>query len=374
MAAEALTITDPKSSPVDPNGIWGKLFGRLVVDPRDLVFVRLSSLLFLTVMPLAVLQFFHFRWYIAVVYLAIVFKYNGPVTLMLHNTSHRVLFRHMKFLNDFIPLMITPFHGNPPFTYYGHHIGMHHPENNLENDLSSTMRFQRDSFLHFAAYFGRFFFFGLIELPLYLAKHKRYRLIWRTLAGELGFYVLAAVLWRFNWQATLVVLIAPWMIMRFGMMAGNWGQHAFVDSTRPESPYGNSITCINGGYNQACFNDGYHIGHHLFPQMHWTEMPVEFEKNKEKYGKEDAIVFRGIDFFLISFLLWFGAYKFLASRYVQLGETKLSEEEIIAKMKSRLVPIIRDKAELDRKREEAKKARRAARQAMQNTPGEIQAA
>ena len=36
---------------------------------------------------------------------------------------------------------------------------MHHVENNLPDDLSSTMRYQRDSFLHFLVYFGRFFFF-----------------------------------------------------------------------------------------------------------------------------------------------------------------------------------------------------------------------
>ena len=78
MAAAALTITDPKTSPVDPDGIWGKLFGRLVVDKRDLVFVRLATMLFLTVFPLAVLQFFYFRWYIAVVYLALILALFGP--------------------------------------------------------------------------------------------------------------------------------------------------------------------------------------------------------------------------------------------------------------------------------------------------------
>ena len=42
---------------------------------------------------------------------------------------------------------------------------MHHAEDNMREDLSSTIRFQRDSFLHFLVYFSRFFFLASIELP-----------------------------------------------------------------------------------------------------------------------------------------------------------------------------------------------------------------
>jgi len=79
-------------------------------------------------------------------------------------------------------------------------------------------------------------------------------------------------------------------VSRFGMMAGNFAQHAFVDAAQPENPYRNSLTCINSTYNRRCFNDGYHIGHHVKATRHWTEMPADFIANRERYAQEDAIV------------------------------------------------------------------------------------
>ena len=61
-------------------------------------------------------------------------------------------------------------------------------------------------------------------------------------------------------------------------MMGNWTQHAFVDGEDPGNAYKNSITCINVKYNKKCWNDGYHISHHIRPAMHWTEHPTFFQK------------------------------------------------------------------------------------------------
>jgi hypothetical protein len=120
------------------------------------------------------------------------------------------------------------------------------------------------------------------------------------------------------------------------MMCGNWGQHAFVDREAPENCYRNSITCINTAYNRRCFNDGYHIGHHIKQTRHWTEMPEDFSSNIATYAKERAIVFSGIDFFMVWLYLMLGRYNWLAKAYVQLDENnKLSESEIIELLKSR---------------------------------------
>jgi hypothetical protein len=84
---------------------------------------------------------------------------------MLHNTSHRVLFkREYNLLNKYIPWVLGIFVGQSPETYFVHHIGMHHAEGNLPNDLSSTMKYQRDSFVDFLKYVSRFLFLGDIDL------------------------------------------------------------------------------------------------------------------------------------------------------------------------------------------------------------------
>jgi fatty acid desaturase len=212
---------------------------------------------------------------------------------------------------------------------------MHHAENNLEDDLSTTLPYRRDSLPHFLAYFFLFFFGALVQLLTYFAKKRRYSLLLRCALGETLFYVAVGGLFFVNWRATLIVFVIPFLITRFAMMAGNWGQHAFVDEAAPANNYRNSITCINSSYNRRCFNDGYHIGHHLKSTRHWTEMPGEFERNIRTYEAEGAIVFAGIDFFVVWFFLMLKRYDWLAARMVPLGDAQPSVEESIAVLRSR---------------------------------------
>jgi fatty acid desaturase len=157
--------------------------------------------------------------------------------------------------------------------------------------------------------------------------------------GE-SIFIIALILLAFvNLKATLWVFVTCTIIVRFSMMAGNWGQHAFVDEPTPENNYRNSITCINNAYNKKCFNDGYHIGHHLRPNMHWTEMPVEFSENRHKYAKERAIVFEGLDFHMVWAYLMFKRYDILANHFVNIDNTYNSNEEVIQLLKSRTRPI-----------------------------------
>jgi fatty acid desaturase len=153
-----------------------------------------------------------------------------------------------------------------------------------------------------------------------------------------GSYILALVLLAvfFKTGATLVVFILPLIIIRLAMMSGNWGQHAFVDAEEPDNDYTSSITCINSGYNKQCFNDGYHIGHHLVPNMHWTDMPGELQKNLDKYAENKSLIFEGLDFQLVWVLLMFKRYDVLAKHLVNInGDTFASDEEAIAIMKQR---------------------------------------
>jgi hypothetical protein len=123
------------------------------------------------------------------------------------------------------------------------------------------------------------------------------------------------------------------------MMAGNWGQHAFINTGRKNDGISNAITCINCSYNRRAFNDGYHIGHHLKANRHWTELPQDFFDNWETYARSEAIVFEGLDFFLVSLLLWTGQWRVLARRFVRLNEGGQSDEDVIVMLKSRVQPV-----------------------------------
>ena len=311
---------------------------RAINDERELPFVRLIVTLTALMLPAAIYLSWpgRFRWWLAVPYTGAVLWFLGPFILMLHNTSHRKLFtKRFAWLNAYIPWVLGPLFGQSPETYQAHHVGMHHHENNLADDLSSTMRFQRDSFFDFLRYLFRFFTMGVVDLATYFARRGRRSLLRKTILGEAAFFVATAALFAVSWRAALVVLVVPLVVARFAMMAGNWAQHAFIDASAPDNNYKNSITCINCSYNTRCFNDGYHIGHHLKRTRHWTELPGELTENRAKYEAEGAIVFEGVDFFAVWVCLMLKRYDWLAARFVQLGEERLTLPEIEALLRSR---------------------------------------
>jgi fatty acid desaturase len=217
---------------------------------------------------------------------------------------------------------------------------MHHREENSLEDASSTMPYQRDRFDHWLRYACRFQLIGLLDLVKYLRRSRSPRLIFRCLRGEAAFWLTALALLTVNAPATLAVLVLPVIVVRLLMMAGNWGQHAFICPTDPANPYRNSLTCINTRYNRRCFNDGYHISHHLDARRHWTEHPAEFETNLARYGREDAVVLRNLDFFQVWLCLMLRRWQVLARAFVHLPNAPhRSEAQVVAFLKERLAPF-----------------------------------
>jgi Fatty acid desaturase len=338
-------ITDPVSV-AEPVNRADRFFASLIRDHRDLPFIHLTLKITFTLIPLAVLLFIPgvspWLWWpaaIAYQYLNnVVFK--GPYGLMMHCTSHRPWFKSKySFMNHYLPWVIGPLFGQTPETYYTHHIGMHHVEGNMPEDESSTMKFQRDSIKDFFIYLGTFLFAGIYHLCNYFFRKHKKRLLYRSVRGELLFIAMCVALCFVNAPATVVVFILPFFTFRIIAMTGNWAQHAFVDPADPDNPYKNSVTCINTKYNVKCWNDGYHISHHIRSGMHWTEHPVYFKKTLQQYIDNNAVVFEHIHFLHVFIYLARGRYDLLAKYFVNIGDRFNSDEEIIAFLRSRVDKI-----------------------------------
>lgn len=339
-----MNLTDPRTASA-PTFLSGTT--RMLNDARDTSVIWLMFQCALVAAVGVSLFFWPYAfglsfWYVAPAYWALVMVVAmDRFTLMLHFTSHRPLFnKDYKGLNHVIPWLLGPFYGQTPNTYFAHHMGMHHREENLPDDLSSTMRFTRNRITHWLRYYLRFLFFGLPELIWYFYQRKNWKLFRRVLLGE-GVYwsVVGLGLWL-RPEATLTVLVVPLVLIRTLMMMGNWTQHSFISQEHPEDPFQSSITCINSRYNRRCFNDGYHILHHLKPRAHWTEHPIEFEKALAEYAAHDAIVFEGVDYFEIWLNLMLGRWGFLADKFVHLeGAPVRSKDDVIAFLKSRVQPV-----------------------------------
>ncbi|WP_343671312.1 fatty acid desaturase [Chitinophaga sp.] len=335
-------LTDPVYTAANkPISKFRQFLKSMIRDERDLPFLYLTIELTLTLLPLAILLFLpvpDLVWWIAAGAFTFLnnFRYKGPFGLMLHCTSHRAFFeKKYGLLNHYLPWVIGPLFGQTPETYYSHHIGMHHPENNMPDDDSCTMPFQRDSFRDFSQYLGSFFFAGIVHLARYFIKKNRKKLLVRSVRGEMLYILMCVGLSFVNFPATLVVFILPFVISRIIMMLGNWAQHAFICPLDPDNAYKNSITCINTKYNHKCWNDGYHISHHIKPNMHWTEHPHYFRKTLHEYIENEAIVFDGIHFLHVWLWLMTKRYDLLAKHFVNIGNRFSSDEEIMAFLRQR---------------------------------------
>lgn len=336
-------ITDPVYVEPKEFSRYEKFWLKYINDKRDLPFVHLLTAIHLLVIPVAILLYtpvlqngYWWLAYIPYFYISQMY-FKGRFGLMLHCISHRKLFRkEYNWLNNWIIWIVCPFFGHTPETYFVHHMAMHHVENNMPGDASSTLAYKRDSLRGFLSYLARFLFLGFRDTFMYLFNRKWKKLYMRLTYGEISFYLFCVGMCFVNLQATLWIFIIPFVFARVVMMIGNWSQHAFVD---PHDPEDNAINCINTKYNKTCWNDGYHTVHHHRPFLHYTELPAEFLKNKDKFAEQKILVFDGIHYLHIFVWLMTKRYDKLADNLVNINNMFSSKEEAIAILKERTKKI-----------------------------------
>lgn len=333
------TVSDPVYVEPARFSWYEKFWLKYMNDKRDLPFIHLLTAIHILVIPLAIVLYTPLLngWYWWIAYVPYFYfsqlYFKGPFGLMLHCISHRRLFKKGKmWIYDYIIWIVCPFFGHTPETYFVHHMGMHHVENNMVDDASSTLPYQRDSLRGFIMYYIRFLFLGFIDTFLYFFTRKRRKFYMRLTAGEISFYLFCVGMCFVNLQATMWIFIIPFVFARMVMMLGNWAQHAFVNLKDLED---NTINCINTKYNNKCWNDGYHAVHHVRPAMHYTELPTEFLKNKDWYAERKILVFDGIHYLHVFFWLMTKRYDKLAANMVNINNTFKDDAEAIAVMKER---------------------------------------
>ncbi|KAH7158164.1 hypothetical protein B0J13DRAFT_468412 [Dactylonectria estremocensis] len=311
-------------SPVDkyvlqPYVAWARTAVR---HETDVIMLTHLIIYATTSIPSILYLFYNFTYVHAIFHVVMQFYYMGTYTLMMHQHIHMrgILHKRFSFIDKAFPFILDPMMGHTWNTYYYHHVKHHHIEGNGPDDMSSTMRFQRDDIFDFAKYVGRFYFFVWAELPLYFLRKNRKSLAAQALASELGTYCFYYAASHIDGRATFFAYMLPLFLLRLGLMIGNWGQHAFVDVEQPDSDYRSSITLIDVASNRFCYNDGYHTSHHLNPMRHWRDHPVSFLEQKKIYAKECALVFHNIDYLMVTFRLMIKDYETLAKCMVPLGD------------------------------------------------------
>lgn len=332
-------INDPVYAEPKEFSSYEKFWLKYINDKRDLPFIHLLTAIHILVIPTAVILYTPLLqgWYWWLLYVPYFYVsqlyFKGRFGLMLHCIVHRRLFKKAySWMYQWVIWAVCPFFGHTPETYFVHHMGMHHVANNMLDDASSTLPYQRDSFKGFLSYVGRFLILGVRDTFMYFFKNKRKKFYMRLLAGEFSFYIFCVGMCFVNFHATLFIFIIPFVFARIVMMLGNWTQHAFVNPADLED---NSINCINTKYNKICWNDGYHAVHHIRPAAHYTDLPAEFLKNKEYYAQQKTPIFDGVHYLHLFIWLMTKRYDKMAKNLVNLNGIYSNEEEAINSLKQR---------------------------------------
>ena len=149
---------------------------------------------------------------------------------MMHYSEHRRLFKdpYHYLGRHLLNFVISPFMGIPPGFYRLHHVVMHHVENNFfEGDLSSTEMYQRDNFFHFLHYVGKYFCL-VILLPIWSLTHGHYDLFAKAMFGMGVWFGAIYLSWMHSPIFCIWTWLAPFFVLGFIMMLGNFSQHIFV--------------------------------------------------------------------------------------------------------------------------------------------------
>jgi fatty acid desaturase len=295
-------LNDPIYLQPESYSRYERFWIKYINDKRDFPFIHLLTGIHLSVVPLGIVLLIPgllpgaWWWAVFAVWFFIGhIKLRGPFGLMLHNITHRRLFKKKyNWLNKYVIWFVCPFFGHTPETYFVHHVGMHHEENNMDDDTSSTLPYQRDSLTDFFKYYLNFIFLGFKETFMYLLNRKKKKYYLRMTFGEGAFFALCVAMCFIYLQAALWVLIIPFLLSRLIMMLGNWTQHAFVDPNDPENMY-----------------------------------------RKDNLAKERSLVFEGIHYLHLFYFLMTKRYDKIADNLVNINNSFSSKEEVINILKQR---------------------------------------
>jgi hypothetical protein len=220
----------------------------VVRNEADVVMITHLLLYSCTILPSAFYLFYNFHWWHAILHGVMQGWCAGAYTLLKHQHIHArgVLNKKYAVIDELFPYVLDPLMGHTWNSYYFHHVKHHHVEGNGPNDLSSTVRYQRDDVWDFLKYVGRFYFLIWFDLPRYFLSTRKPMMALKAGGCEIGNYAFLYFLFKYvNTPATIFVFLVPLALMRLALMTGNWGQHALVDELEPDSDFRSSITLID---------------------------------------------------------------------------------------------------------------------------------
>jgi fatty acid desaturase len=209
-----------------------------------------------------------------------------------HNHTHRKIFR-AEWLNRWFGRLWTFSAGWPSFYWWHAHVIVHHK--NLLGPTDWTLPKRRAD-----GSFENMFWYGPAHWPWRTSVD-----LWRDFSsgrGQAGVKRRAVVelliflalwsipFWIDPWMALGLWVLPQWFANAWNMAPGMYVQHVGCIPKSDGHPVSHSNTFLSGFFNMTSFNIGYHIEHHNYPAVHWSELPALHEKLKEELIENNAHV------------------------------------------------------------------------------------
>lgn len=241
---------------------------------------------------------------------------EGHSRLGLFNGSFNTAFRHA--FNWWIGL----FYGVLPSSFaYGHSIN-HHKYNNGPHDVISTGDKPRDDSVNFLAYLPRFLLYATnISTTYQFWSEGNKAIAVKMVLGSMWWVGFVAIVGYFQPLFAFTFLVYPLLENIMLLACINWCWHGFISPTDPEDNYVNSVTIYNGPIN--VLNEDYHVVHHQYPGIHWTQHEEKYHKHFDKgeYAEHMATCFENTHVFELFFVMILADYDFLVEHFVDHSNT-----------------------------------------------------